>query len=224
MDNPKPLVVANLKANKTWDLQAAWLDEVGNSNAARSFTGTVIVCPAHPFLAACAQKIRASHLPLLVGTQDISKFSEGAYTGEFAASQIADFCQYAVIGHSERRRNFGESEDDRAKKVALCKKAGIEPIFCVQDEREKIPKGVVVVAYEPLFAVGTGNPDSPDNAHSVARRIKEKGPYTVIYGGSVTHAIVATFLARDIVDGVLIGVSNSLDPQKFIPIIGNARY
>lgn len=219
MTDPTPLVIANLKANFTWDEMVAWLDQV--SPRTQVFAGTVIVCPAIPYLAAIATKIKSADLKVKLGAQDISMFEQGPYTGEFAASQITSFCQYAIIGHSERRQNFGENDDVLAKKVENAKSANLEPIFCVQDENAIVPQGVELVAYEPIFAVGTGNPDTPQNAYNVSHKLKEKGNYTVLYGGSVTGENVKAFLKKDIIDGVLVGAA-SLDPESAIDIIESA--
>jgi triosephosphate isomerase len=220
MSDPLPLVIANLKANKTWDEVSAWLDKVGP--VATNFGGTVIFCPSHPFLASSDFKLQSSKLRL--GAQDVSPFEQGAYTGEVAASQIASLCQYAIIGHSERRQNFNETDEELNQKVQNSKNAKIEPIFCIQSEENQIPNGVEIIAYEPTFAIGTGNPDTPQNAKDIARKIKEKGSYTVLYGGSVSGENVKSYISKDLIDGVLVGATNSLDPEKFIAILNAANY
>ena len=219
MNNPIPLIVANLKANKTWDQMSLWLDQIGNSSLVRSFSGTIIVAPSTPFLVSASEQIKSKNLPLKLSSQDVSKYEQGAYTGEFTASQIADICQYAIIGHSERRQNFGEDDKVLAQKVSLAKKTTVEPIYCVQEAFDLIPQGVKIVAYEPIFAIGTGNPDSPQNVEKVATQINQAGDFTVIYGGSVSGENVKSFLSKNIIEGVLVGATNSVDPQKFIQII-----
>lgn len=219
-DNP-PLVIANLKANKTWDEMITWLDHVGPK--AEKSKGTVIVCPTSPFLESTAQKIKDSDYHLKLGAQDVSQFEQGSYTGEFAASQIATLCQYVIIGHSERRQNFDEDDDVLGKKVKNTLAASLAPIFCIQDENTHIPEGVKIVAYEPIFAIGTGNPDTPQNAQEIAQKLKARGNYTVIYGGSVTDENVAGFLKEDLIEGVLVG-NASLDPQEFTTIIDSASF
>lgn len=219
MNDPLPLVIANLKANKTWEELLSWFDQVGPRAA--QFKTTVVVCPPVPFLAAAAAKIKTANFNLKLASQDVSQFEQGPYTGEFAASQIVSLCKYVIIGHSERRQNFGENEDILAKKVQNANAQMLNPIYCVQDENTSIPDGVQLVAYEPIFAVGTGNPDTPQNAHSVAQKLKAKGNYTVIYGGSVTGENVRGFLKKDIIEGVLVG-NSSLDPESFIDIIESA--
>lgn len=220
MTNAFPLVVVNFKANKTWDEITVWLDNVGK--IAETFSGTIVICPPHPFLLSTYRKVKSDNLKIQVGSQDISKFEQGPYTGEFAASQIAALCAYAIIGHSERRQNFGEDDETLAKKVENVKAAQIEPIFCVQAADTAVPDGVSIVAYEPVFAIGTGNPDTPENARVTAQKIKANGQYVVLYGGSVTAKNIASYLEKGTIDGVLVG-SASLDPWEFGQIIESAK-
>ena len=235
MNDPLPFVIANLKANKTWDEMSSWLDIVGSK--ASDFVGTIIFCPTATFLAASSQKIKSAGWQINLGAQDISQFEQGAYTGEIAASQVADLVTYTIIGHSERRKNFKEDDEMLAKKVQNATNSGITPIFCVQGPDTQIPSGVEIVAYEPVFAIGTGNPDTPENAKAVSQKIKARlalasrrsgslakrarGDYIVIYGGSVTPGNTKSFLQKGIIDGVLVG-SNSLDPQNFTRILNSA--
>lgn len=215
MSNPPPLIIANLKANKTWDETAAWLDQVGKNLA--TFGGTAIVCPATAFLAAASLHINTEKYPLKLGTQDLSQFEQGPHTGEVAASQLAGLCEYVIIGHSERREKFAETDEVVGRKLGNALAAGITPIVCVQDKNVLIPQGAQIVAYEPTFAVGTGHPDTPENVASIAAAIKQKGPLTVIYGGSVTAQNAASFLKKDLVEGLLVGGA-SLDPWDFLDI------
>lgn len=216
MSDTAPIIIANLKANKTWDEVNLWLKAVGS--ACNRFNGTIIVCPSHPFLAASSGQISASGWQLKLGSQDVSRFEQGAYTGEVAASQLKGLVDYVIIGHSERRQNFGEDEQILATKVQNAQKAAITPVFCIQDQTTPIPSGVTVVAYEPIFAIGTGNPDTPENAKSISEKLKAEDQYTVLYGGSVTAANAAQFLKKGVIDGLLIG-SASLDAQNFLAVI-----
>ena len=222
MNEQTPLVVANLKANKTWDETSAWLDEVGPIS--KDFSGTIVLCPSAPFLASTHLSLITNHLSLKLGSQDISRFEQGAYTGEVAASQIASICQYTIIGHSERRQNFKENDEILFEKVKNTQKAGLEIIYCVQSENDEIPDDVKVVAYEPVFAIGTGNPDTPENAKTIAEKLKARGEYTILYGGSVNSENVKSYLSKGLIDGVLVGATNSLDPEKFIGILKSAAY
>lgn len=227
MNNPLPLVVANLKANKTWDETSSWIDDVAKT--AQNFPGTIIFCPSSPFLAASYQKISQNGINLKLGAQDTSRFEQGAYTGEIAASQIADIVDFAIIGHSERRHNLKEDDVTLRKKVENAKNVRIEPIFCVQNENTPIPQEVEIVAYEPVFAIGTGNPDTPENIQANAQRLRArlagrqaKGDYIILYGGSVSAGNVKSFV-KDSIQGVLVGATNSVDPQKFIGIITSLK-
>ena len=228
MNEHCPLAIANFKENKTWEEISQWLDEF--VEARLDFSGTIIICPSFPFLAAAALKIRQlleqspdKQLNIKLGSQDISQFEQGAHTGEIAATQISDIVSYVIIGHSERRRELKEDDEILAKKVANAHAAGLEVIYCVQDEHTPIPQGVKIVAYEPPSAIGTGNPDSKENAQRVAEIIKTRGDFTVIYGGSVSAENIASFLKKGIVDGVLVG-GKSLNPQDFIPLVAASNY
>ena len=216
MNEQLPLIVANFKANKNWEEVESWLEVVGPKVS--SFAGTIIVCPSSPFLGIAAQSIKSKSLQVKLGSQDLSKFEQGAYTGEVAASQISDIVDYSIIGHSERRQNFAEDEKTLDQKVQNAVSTGISPIFCVQNADVAIPENVKIVAYEPVFAIGTGNPDTPDNAQAVGKKLKSKADYIVLYGGSVSDANIKSFLKEGIVDGALIA-TNCLDPQKFIKIL-----
>ena len=215
MSDSSPLIIANLKAHKTWEQMQEWIDKVGEN--AINFPGTIIVSPSTAFIAAAGNQIKSKNYNLKLAIQDVSRFKEGAYTGEVAASQVKDICHYAIIGHSERRQNFKDEERSLNQKVENTKAAQIEPIFCVQGKNTEIPSGIKIVAYEPVFAIGTGNPDTPDNAQEVAKSINSKDTYTMIYGGSVTGENVENFLEKDF-DGVLVG-TDSIDSQDFIAII-----
>lgn len=220
MNEKFPLVVANFKANQKLNDLSSWIEKV-NAQAA-TFSGTVVICPSAPFIAAASLKIQQLKSPISLGSQDISRFQGGAYTGEFAANQIDDLVKYAILGHSERRRNFGENGDILKTKVENAQKAKITPIFCVENSQTSIPSGVSIVAYEPTFAIGTGTPDTPQNAKGIAQEIKRKGNYSVLYGGSVTVVNCRDYLEKDIIDGVLIGAS-SLDPDNFIAILNSLK-
>lgn len=220
MSDSPPLIIANLKANKTWDETAVWLDQVGKNLA--SYGGTAIVCPSTAFLAAAAININSAKYRLKLGAQDISRFEQGPHTGEVAVSQLAGLCEYVIIGHSERRQNFAETDEVVNRKLENALAAGINPILCVQDGNSVIPQGAQIVAYEPTFAVGTGHPDTPENVFNIASNLKQKGRFTIIYGGSVTAQNAAAFLKKDLVEGFLIGGA-SLDPWDFLDIAKTAH-
>jgi triosephosphate isomerase len=157
-----------------------------------------------------------------LGAQDVSAFGDGAYTGEVSARQIKELADWVIIGHSERRKYFSETDELLAKKEEQAKSAGLKIIYCVPNDSTDIPKGVDVVAYEPVWAIGTGKSDTPENANAVIATIKATSQVPVVlYGGSVTAANVASFVGQPSIDGVLAGGA-SLDPVTFSDLIGNA--
>jgi triosephosphate isomerase len=163
-----------------------------------------------------ARRLRDSlGLPISIGAQDISAFSNGAHTGEMSASMIAEYAQYVLIGHSERRKDNKENDDQLYEKVKRAQEANLKTVYCVQGIETKIPDGITMAAYEPLFAIGTGVADTPQNANDTIRKIKEKwGQNPVIYGGSVTAKNITDYLTTHSIDGVLSGGA-SLDPNSF---------
>lgn len=161
--------------------------------------------------------------PFIMGAQDVSEFPEGAYTGEVSARQIKEFADWVIIGHSERRKYFSETDSVLQKKVDQAKKVGLKIIYCVPDVATIVPQAIDVVAYEPVWAIGTGKTDTPENANGVISNIKARTRVTTaIYGGSVVPANVASFVSQPAIDGVLPGGA-SLDPQKFAALIANAQ-
>ncbi len=219
----KLLLVANWKANKTESEANDWLkrfksDDVGFKNNEKE----IIICSPFTLLPILKSYFLSHNSQIKLGAQDVSPFPRGAYTGEVAADQLKEFVSSVLIGHSERRKYFHENDQMLANKVDLAITSGLTPIFCVQDEHTSIPKGVKIVAYEPVFAIGTGEPDSPRNAEEVARQLTENSQVSmVLYGGSVTDKNVHAFTSMEHISGVLVG-SASLDPSSFMSIIANA--
>lgn len=219
-------IIGNWKANKSLSETEEWFETfaaVYNKNKTiRLDNLTIVICPPFIYLGKAATLCGSYNLPIKLGGQDVSPFENGPFTGEVTASQLAKLAAYVIIGHSERRTNFGEDDQMLMKKVTMAKAANLQPIFCVQDENTFIPKNVSLVAYEPVWAIGTGQADTPENANKVIERIKEKNKIeTVIYGGSITPENVSSFLKTSSIDGVLPGGS-SLDPGKFWQMILNA--
>ena len=190
---------------------------------------------------------------LALGAQDVSAHASGAYTGELAATMLRDFgCRYAIVGHSERRHYHGESDDVVAQKASQLLNCGITPIVCVgeslaQREAEQTFDVVkrqlaaviqaigpctseIVVAYEPVWAIGTGKTATAEQAqevHAVLRAqlkaaTEQAGRVRILYGGSMNAANAAALLAQPDVDGGLIGGA-SLKAPDFLSIVGAAR-
>lgn len=196
----------------------------------------VAVCVPYPYLDQARAGLDGSNVAW--GAQDVSEHAQGAYTGEVSAAMLADFgCRYAIVGHSERRSYYGDSDEIVAAKFEAAQKAGIIPILCVGEtlaEREaNVTTAVVtrqldavisrcgiaalaqaVVAYEPVWAIGTGRTASPAQAQEVHAAIRARvarddaavaGGLRVLYGGSMKPANAAELMAQPDIDGGLIG-------------------
>lgn len=222
----KLFIVANWKANKNEKDAIGWLEGFYTQLEKISpiQDTEAIVCPPFTLLLQIKKYIDANALPLSLGSQDISGFGTGAYTGEIPAELLGEAVRYSIIGHSERRKNFNDTQSFLMQKVTNALAVNITPIFCVQNENITIPAGVKLVAYEPIEAIGTGKPDTPENADGVASKIKSGNPGVeyVLYGGSVTADNVKGFVDKANLNGVLVGGA-SLDPLKFSAILKNAK-
>lgn len=219
----KLFIIANWKSNKTTEEANEWLQNLANSGLESGENKVAIVCAPFTLLPLLKSYSDEVTLPVSFGSEDVSPFEEGAFTGEVSAHEVREFAEYAIIGHSERRNLLNEDDELLAKKVAMAVKNTLTPIFCVQDENTPIPQEVTLVAYEPIAAIGSGHPDTPENAERVVKAIKEKNPQVqyVLYGGSVTPENINTFTQSPSIDGALIGGA-SLDAQKFIQLVQNA--
>lgn len=227
----KPLVVGNWKMNGT---RASNAELLAGLLAARPFMADVAVCPPAPYLADVAVSLAGSELRW--GAQDVSFHDSGAYTGEVSAGMLAELgCRYVIVGHSERRTQHGETDEHVALKAKAALGRGITPIVCVGEtlaEREAGASEAVVkrqlsavihalghcasemvVAYEPLWAVGTGVTATPAQAqaiHAVLRaQLAAATPHAatmpILYGGSVKPDNAAALFAQPDIDGGLIG-------------------
>jgi len=211
----------------------------------------IAVCVPSPYLAQVAALVEGS--PLSVGAQDVSAQDGGAYTGEVSVGMLKDFgVRYAIVGHSERRQYHGETDAVVAAKAQRALAAGLTPIVCVGEtlaEREaghtvEVVKrqlaavihtnghciSEIVVAYEPVWAIGTGKTASPEQAqevHAILRaQLKAASSHAdrvrILYGGSMNAANAAQLLAQPDIDGGLIGGA-SLKPADFLTIIAAAQ-
>ncbi len=210
-------IIANWKSNKTLQEALEWVEFVGPKIERRENI-QVVVCPQFTQLEEIKKAIMVGSYPLLVGAQDLSPFNEGPFTGEESAKDLAQFVSLVILGHSERRNNFGETDEMVTQKVKQANEARITPLVCIQGLETPIPDGAKLVAYEPIFAIGTGNPETPQNAEGVAKEVKKGMEISVVYGGSVDAENVAAFVAQDSINGVLVGGA-SLDAEKFVKIV-----
>lgn len=217
-------VIANWKSDGTIEEALNWISIVGpkieKRDPSTSSGSKVVVCPSFTAIEEVKKAILVGNYPLLVGSQDLSPYPEGAFTGEESASSLRQFINLAILGHSERRQHFGETDEMVAKKTKQALDHNIIPLVCVQGIDTLVPEAVKLIAYEPIFAIGTGNPDTPENANKVAEYFKQKysRDLEVLYGGSVTSENVKGFVTQQNINGVLVGGA-SLNPEEFIKII-----
>jgi triosephosphate isomerase len=225
MAKGKFLVIGNWKSNKTVKESLEWFDWFGKLWQKQNIPQEhirVILCVSFIHVFPLYHRIKTTGVPLELGVQDISPFKSGAYTGAVSAEMIKDLVTFTLIGHSERRKHFDENEEVLAEKVARAREAKLDIGYCVQHGEMSIPGGVHIVGYEPVWAIGTGKADTPENANAVATQIKAHSQgVSVVYGGSVTAENVAGYVQQSAIDGVLPG-GVSLDPTKFIQLITNA--
>lgn len=212
-------IIANWKSNKTIAEALDWISQVGQQ-IPKQENLKVVICPSFSSLSEVKKAITVGNFPMMVGSQDLSPYNVGAYTGEESASLLKDLINLSIIGHSERRQNFSESDEMVAKKVEQALINRIIPLVCVQGSDTPVPDGAKLAAYEPIFAIGTGNPDTPENANNVAKSLKQKygQDLEVIYGGSVTSENVRSFIAQENINGVLPGKA-SLNAEEFVKIV-----
>lgn len=223
---PPFYVVGNWKSHKRVTEAVSWFKEfesLWQKNPFNIQKLIVIICPAYIHLATFASLIQLSRIPIQLGLQDVSAYPSGAYTGEVSAEMVNGLVKFTLIGHSERRKFFKEEETELIEKVKQARQAQLEPIYCVQSEDMTIPQECKIVAYEPVWAIGTGHPDTSDNADQVASRLRQKHPRvtTVIYGGSVTPENVASYTQKAHIGGVLPGGA-SLEAHTFYRLLLNA--
>lgn len=211
-------IIANWKTNKTISEALDWVSKVG-PQIPKKDSLKIVVCPAFTALAEVKKAIKVGNFPIMVGSQDLSPFGIGAYTGEESAALLREFIDLSIIGHSERRKNFSETDQMIEEKVQQAMQNNITALVCVQGADTPVPDGCKLVAYEPIFAIGTGTPDTPESANKVAGVLKQKhgDQLEVIYGGSVNSTNAKDFINQENISGVLVG-NASLDAAEFIKI------
>lgn len=238
-----------------WKMHGSLAANLGLLHAVRDGAkggAEVALCVPYPYLAQAQSVLNGSHVAW--GAQDVSEHEQGAWTGEVSAAMLADFaCRYVLVGHSERRSFFGDTDSVVAAKFVAAQKAGLVPILCVGEslaEREAGITGNVVtrqidsvlamcgiagfaraiIAYEPVWAIGTGRTASPEQAQEVHALIRGRiaredagvaGGLRILYGGSVKAGNAADLFSRPDIDGGLIGGA-SLVAADFLAICAAA--
>ncbi len=246
-----PLIVANWKMNGTVEETLKFLTRFKRSWKAPTSAVEVVLCP--PFTALYSLSVALSEgLPVKMGAQNCSWQENGSLTGEISPSFLKELgCHYLILGHSERRTLFGETDEMISKKVAAVLQQEITPIFCLGEtgpEREggktlqvierQLSQGIggvergffekMVIAYEPVWAIGTGLSATPQQAQEAHHFIRDwvakqkgtalAGTTRILYGGSVSPQNIASFMREADIDGALVGGA-SLEVDSFIRIV-----
>lgn len=237
----KRLVAGNWKLNGSLDGNSRLLQELLVWPEMQAECD-VLVCVPYVYLPQAVSILKGS--AIAVGAQDVSVHAKGAYTGEVSAAMLADIgCRWVIVGHSERRQYHQESSAQVATKVLAALDAGVTPIVCVgeqladrqagqevcvvQDQLEPIKAlgaqivSRLVLAYEPVWAIGTGLTASPQQAQQMHQQIRvymESDQVRILYGGSVKADNAAELFAMPDIDGALVGGA-SLDAQEFLRIV-----
>ncbi len=243
-----PFVAGNWKMNKTAAEARALVTEMIAGLSAVIGVEKVL-CPPFTSLAVVATLLPGTDIGL--GAQNMHWEAKGAFTGEIAPAMVAEFCQYVILGHSERRAYFGETDETVNKKLLAAQAAGLTPIICVGETLAQYEAGQtneivgrqvrtglrgldptfaskLVIAYEPVWAIGTGKASTGENANAVVRNVIRPAlaelygaeiarQVRVLYGGSVAAANAAEFFAQPEIDGALVGGA-SLKAEEFVAI------
>ncbi len=247
----QPLVAGNWKLNGNRTMVRGLMDSILDAAAEIDAT-EIAVMPPYPFLGQVQELMDSSGLGerVRLGAQNVSLYDEGAYTGEVSAGMLAETgCHYVLVGHSERRALFGESDQQVADKFVVAQRAGLQPVLCLGETLEQREDGITeavigrqleaaitqagvaafadaVVAYEPVWAIGTGRTASPEQAqevHAFIRRTiadmdaKIASCLRILYGGSVKPDNAAELFNQEDIDGGLIGGA-ALKATDFISI------
>lgn len=240
-----PLIIANWKMNKNIGEAISYVKEL--KNLVKNQDKEIVICPAFTALSAVSAELVTSKIKL--GAQDLYFEEKGAFTGEISPSMLKEMdCKYVILGHSERRKYFNETDEIVNKKIKIALKNKLIPILCIgetleqrkakkteeviEKQFENSLKGIksnnLVIAYEPVWAIGTGHNATPEHAeevHALIRQLINKklgseaeNKIRIIYGGSVNPKNAKELLSQDNIDGALVGTA-SLDAKKFFDII-----
>ncbi len=245
----KKLIAANWKMNKTPDEALPYFREFLPLVAGHS-RDEIVVCPPYTDVQVAIEAARGSNVA--IGVQNVHWKADGAYTGEISAPMLVCLgITHVIVGHSERRQYFGETDDTVNLRLKTALESGLTPICCVGEVLEEREAGLtddvlrrqcvrafhaisakkaakLVVAYEPVWAIGTGKTATPElaaEAHAVIRREAAEvfgGEFAeklrILYGGSVKPENASTLMAQEEIDGALVGGA-SLDPKSFAGIV-----
>ena len=243
----KNLIIGNWKMNGSLAQNEVLLQALANTAVPEELS--VAVCVPFPYLAQSQAILKDTCF--LFGAQNVSEFDNGAYTGEVSTSMLFDFgCRFVIVGHSERRQLLKENNQQVAAKAKKIITAGMMPVVCIGETQDEKDAGLthsvvseqlgvvleqlgslassIVLAYEPIWAIGTGKTPTPAQAQGVHTQLRAQlisagaGDVPILYGGSMKPDNAYDFLAESDIDGGLIGGA-SLKTEDFLEIINTAK-
>ncbi len=250
-----PMIAGNWKMHKTAGEAAILVQNLDERVEPYWSTVDIVVCPPFTALKSVSTVIELDRLEIKLAAQNVHWESEGAFTGEVSPRMLADLrCDFCIVGHSERREMFGETDETVNKKVHALLAAGITPIICVGESHETRDAGEterfvreqvraalagvdgdaaagLVIAYEPIWAIGTGHTPTPEGANDVCRTIRATVgalfgqpaamSVRILYGGSAKPENIGLFMPEPDIDGALVGGA-SLDAASFADMVRTA--
>lgn len=253
--SPKQLIAANWKSNQRWDSCVEFVERLRKRlpalfNLAQEPAVDVLICPPFPYLALLGSLLEEA--AVFLGGQDVSRFSGGAYTGDVSAEMLTDLeCDYCIVGHSERRGVFGDDDQIVAQKLEQLQAVGLVPVLCVGESLDIRDAGAareftlnqlavlhdlllqfepdqLVIAYEPVWAIGTGRNAEAADAQEMCAAVRNwlagnlsddfAGSVPILYGGSVKPENAADYFRQPDIDGALVGGA-SLNADSFSQLI-----
>ncbi|MBN2083234.1 triose-phosphate isomerase [bacterium] len=251
---PTPLIAANWKSNQYWEGCVEFINELKELLPEQFDLGheppvDVLICPPFPYIPLMGMLLEEATIYL--GAQDVSRFDGGAYTGDVSAAMLADLeCDYCIVGHSERRNVFSDTDELIAQKILQLIEQELVPILCVGESLETRDTGQavdftlgqlsalktelgrceadrLVIAYEPLWAIGTGRNAEPADAQEMCAAIRDwlrdnlrgyEKTVPILYGGSVKPENAAAYFCQTDIDGALVGGA-SLKANLFAQLV-----
>lgn len=219
-------LIANWKSFTNNTQSLIWLEKIEKLTPIISSNTRVIICLPFTDLPEFNRHLNLSKTPFFVGAQTVSSYPAGKHTGDITAQMLSELVTHCLVGHSERRSQYNETSQDVAKQTKRLLNQNITPIICVDkpniDEQIKelfalnISLSRCIVAYEPTSAIGSGQPESPENAGKITAKITllTSRDTPVLYGGSVLPENILSFTNQPSISGVLVGTS-SLNPSIF---------
>ena len=212
-------IIANWKANKNIEEAEKWVNEFSallknNKELLKKIQAKslkIIIAPSFHLLSKVKELLPEN---IFLAAQDLSFYNRGSYTGEVPASTLVGLVEYAILGHSERRKYFKETNNVVDQKVVLALENDIEPILCVRGPQDLIPKGAQIIAYEPEASIGTGENAKLVDVLEMKKKLSLNRDSAFLYGGSVDENSIKDYLKSDGIGGFLIGGASN-NPVSF---------